>query len=162
MEQVCKPGSPYCQGLTPTASHQIHSPVMYNTCGCMCVGRGGGESVLALLSCVLAECLVPWATGRVAYNRKVFLRPEVQNQGVGSILLPLRVPRKEPTLPLPCFWQWPAALGVLGFWRHHSDLCLCRHMASSLCVSSCLCPHPPTFALIRTPGTGFRTHSDVV
>lgn len=114
---------------------------------------------MALWSCILAECLVPWGH-RPGGSQQQKCLPEARSpkSRCRHVLLPRKVPRKE----LPCLLVSGGGrtLGVRGFWWHHSDGCLCRHVASSLCASPrlCLCPHPPTFSVIRTTDVGLRAH----
>lgn len=39
-------------------------------------------------------------------------RPEIQNQGIGRAVFTLKVPGKNPLLPLPAFWQVLAILSL--------------------------------------------------
>jgi len=48
-------------------------------------------------------------------------RPEVQNQGVGRAIFPLKSLEENPSLPLPGFWELWATLDVLGLWLHYSN-----------------------------------------
>lgn len=55
----------------------------------------------------------------------------------------------------PSLYGRRQSLVFLGLWKHSSSLCLCCHMASSLCM--CFCPK--FSLLIRTLVIGFRVNS---
>lgn len=65
--------------------------------------------------------------------------PEVQTQGVGRVLLPLKAPGR--ILPASFSFLWPTTiLGVFHLQTHYSSLCPHLHWLFHLCV---LCPNFP-------------------
>lgn len=156
---MCGPGSPHCQALTPAAAYGIRSPVMHNTWGVLrvCVAGGGGP-VVALWSCILAECLVPWGH-RPGGSQQQKCLPEARSpkSRCRHVLLPRKVPRKE----LPC-------LLVSGGGRRPSVSVASGGItliAASVvtwplpCVPPRVSVHtPPTFSVIRTTDVGLRAH----
>ena len=67
-----------------------------------------------------------------------FWQPEVQYQGVRRAVFPLEALREESCLPLPVLSSGWQSLVVLGSQLQHSNLYLCQHVASTLCVCDCV------------------------
>lgn len=73
-----------------------------------------------------------------------FWRHEVQNQGVGRVIIPLQPTRRNPSLPLPSFW-WRMAVFAIALLQSlplqsHGFLliCFCLYMAILLSVHVCV------------------------
>ena len=61
-------------------------------------------------------------------------RLEGHRQDAVGATLPLQSLMEHPPQASSGFWGPPAALGVLRLWTHHSDLYLCHHLPSPLCL----------------------------
>ena len=100
---------------------------------------------LAALFCHFARAAVTkhYKLGGLKQQKLIFswfLELEVQNQGVGRAMK-----GKDPFLPLSSFWWLWLFLACVALQLQLFNLCLCQHMALSLCDS--VLSHGP---LIRT------------
>lgn len=95
-----RPGVSPLPSADPSGCIRNSQPRHAQYLGCIaCVCGGGGGPVVALWSCILAECLVPWGH-RPGGSQQQKCLPEARSpkSRCQHVLLPRKVPRKE----LPC------------------------------------------------------------
>ena len=122
----------------------LHARLLRENCGILFIPRAGITSYHKLSSLKEQKFILPQ-----------FWRLQAWNQGVSRVGS-LWGSDGEPGPFLSSSFSWLSAIfGVFGLWEHHSNLCLCLHMTSSLycCMSMGFRAHPkywvPNICIIR-------------